>query len=110
MITTTGTIYTHFWTLIANGSMQATFDQKMAQIRTLLKHFPERKFILIGDNGEKDPEVYRRIQKAFPYQIQEIRIRVVADTKDNPGRLDRMTRIPPEKEDGETCSEFINTF
>lgn len=73
----------------------------------MLTHFLQQKFILIGDNGERYPEAYRLIQKKFPAQIQEIRIRVVADNKDNPGRLDRMARIPSDADTGETCNEFV---
>jgi hypothetical protein len=39
--------YKDFWTLIANGSMQATFDQKMAQIH------PEK------DDGETCSELIK---------------------------------------------------
>ena len=34
-----------------------------------------RRFILIGDSGEKDPEVYGDIARAFPRQIDRILIR-----------------------------------
>ena len=85
--------YKDFWTLIANGSQQATVDQKLEQIRTLLTHFPGRKFILIGDSGEKDPEVYKQIRNEFPSQIEEIRIRMVVYDKDKIDRLDRMTQM-----------------
>ncbi len=36
-----------------------------------------RKFILIGESGERDPEVFRKIKEEFPGQAQEIRIRDV---------------------------------
>ncbi|NUO79935.1 App1 family protein [candidate division KSB1 bacterium] len=53
----------------------ATFEQKMEQISTIMMRFPERKFVLIGDSGEKDPEIYREIQMRFPQQVREICIR-----------------------------------
>jgi hypothetical protein len=55
----------------------ATLDQKVRQITALMIHFPRRKFILIGDSGEKDPEVYRAIRKLFPDQVVRILIRDV---------------------------------
>jgi hypothetical protein len=67
----------------------ATFNQKITQISELMTRFPERKFILIGDSGEKDPEVYREIAARFPHQIEEIRIRDL-----NIARLRGMTIIP----------------
>jgi phosphatidate phosphatase APP1 len=40
-------------------------------------HLPRRKFILVGDSGEKDPEVYRVMQRLFPDQVLKIYIRDV---------------------------------
>lgn len=79
--------------LVTNENV--TFDQKVSQITTIMKHFPDRQFILVGDSGEKDPEVYREIQASFPKQVREIRIRdVVNDRKLNPLRLEGMQIIP----------------
>lgn len=79
--------------LVTNENI--TFEQKISQISEIIQRFPERKFILIGDSGEKDPEVYREIKKKFPGQIQEIRIRdVVNDREKNKSRLEGMTIIP----------------
>lgn len=72
-----------------------TFKQKIAAIREIMQRFPERTFILVGDSGEQDPEVYRQIKLEFPGQVQEIRIRdVVNDRERNPVRLQGMTIIP----------------
>lgn len=58
---------------------QATFDQKVSQITEILRHFPERRFVLVGDSGECDPEVYWTIARdeALREQIQGIWIRDV---------------------------------
>jgi phosphatidate phosphatase APP1 len=80
-------------TLVTNEN--ATMEQKLSQIGEILRRFPERRFILIGDSGEKDPEVYRKIRDRFRDQVLEIRIRdVVNDREKNPGRLQGMTIIP----------------
>lgn len=72
----------------------ATMTQKISQISEIMRNFPERKFLLIGDSGEKDPEVYREIRDRFHGQVLEIRIRdVVNDREKNPGRLEGMTII-----------------
>lgn len=79
--------------LITNS--EQTFDHKVAQISLILERFPRRKFILVGDSGEKDPEVYRAIRAKFPEQVQEIWIRdIVNDRKRNTGRLAGMHIIP----------------
>jgi hypothetical protein len=61
----------------AVGGDLATLDQKVRQITNLMIHMPRRKFILAGDSGEKDPEVYRAIRKLFPDQVLKVYIRDV---------------------------------
>lgn len=50
---------------------------KGAVIQLLLRHMPHRKFILIGDSGEKDPEIYHRICLRYPEQVCGLFIRQV---------------------------------
>ena len=50
---------------------------KLSVIEPLLKQFPKRKFILIGDSGERDPEIYGELARRFPGQIERIYIRDV---------------------------------
>jgi hypothetical protein len=51
---------------------------KAIVIHSLLSTFPERKFLLVGDSGERDPEIYCRAARRFPEQVQGIYIRDVA--------------------------------
>lgn len=74
-----------------------TYEQKIEQISLIFTHFPEREFILVGDSGERDPEVYRAILERFPDQVREIMIRdVINDRELNPGRLEGFTIIEAE--------------
>ena len=50
---------------------------KYRVIRTIFRIFPERRFVLVGDSGEKDPEIYGAIARKFPRQIERILIRRV---------------------------------
>ncbi|RHZ49349.1 hypothetical protein Glove_522g88 [Diversispora epigaea] len=61
---------------------------KFMYIRELLKDFPERKFILIGDTGELDPEIYTTIARENPDRIIKIFVRDVttAHVKDLPAQ------------------------
>lgn len=52
---------------------------KPPQIKELLSIYSERDFILIGDAGEHDPEVYGDIARAYPNRIRHIYIRRVAN-------------------------------
>ena len=62
----------------------SSLETKPPQIIAIIKRYPERKFILIGDSGEKDPEVYAQIQQQFPQQIIKILIRnVTQESADN---------------------------
>jgi len=77
------------------SSLDATYDHKLHEINTLMDKFPDRKFILIGDSGEIDPEVYNEIKKNRPAQVKEIVIRdVINDAVAHPFRLAGMTPIP----------------
>lgn len=52
-------------------------DHKCAAIDAILRMYPKLPFILIGDSGEKDPEIYREIVRRFPNRIRVIYIRSV---------------------------------
>ncbi|KAI9591702.1 hypothetical protein BDF19DRAFT_453939 [Syncephalis fuscata] len=42
---------------------------KQDRIIDIFNDFPHRRFILVGDSGEKDPEVYADIAKRFPDRV-----------------------------------------
>ncbi|KAL7542907.1 hypothetical protein ACHAXR_012209 [Thalassiosira sp. AJA248-18] len=67
-------------------------DYKLRQIEPLLASFPQRKFILIGDSGEKDPEVYAELYRRYPDQIDKIWIRNVNNANET-----RMEGVDPER-------------
>ncbi len=50
---------------------------KQAVIEPLLQRFPHRRFVLVGDSGESDPEIYAGVARAYPTQVQTILIRDV---------------------------------
>ena len=54
---------------------------KLSQINTILNTFPELPFILIGDSGQKDPEIYAEIAMQNSKRIKAIYIRDVTDDK-----------------------------
>lgn len=60
--------------------------QKQKEISNLLKSYPNLKFILIGDSGEKDGDIYQEISTLFPGRIKAIYLRSVNHSK-------RMKRI-----------------
>jgi len=53
---------------------------KLGIIRTLLGAYPELPFVLIGDSGQEDPEIYHQAVREHPGRIYAIYIRDVAAT------------------------------
>jgi phosphatidate phosphatase APP1 len=50
-------------------------QHKLGCIRPILDSYPELKFVLIGDSGERDPEIYRQVVREYPGRILAIYIR-----------------------------------
>ena len=55
--------------------------QKQKEILNLLKTYPNLPFILIGDSGEHDPDIYIELAKQFPERIKAIYLRSVKHKK-----------------------------
>ena len=68
---------------------------KAATIRGLLKRFPQRQFLLVGDSGEADPEIYGAMARKFPRQIAGIYIREMDAPKARPKRYAKAFRGVP---------------
>ena len=56
---------------------------KLENIRRVLDTYPHLPFILIGDDGEQDPKIYRRIVGEYPERIRVIYIRKVRENTGN---------------------------
>jgi phosphatidate phosphatase APP1 len=52
-------------------------SHKLSKIEPILQLYPHLPFILIGDSGEQDPEIYRDVVKKYPQRIRAIYIRSV---------------------------------
>jgi phosphatidate phosphatase APP1 len=66
---------------------------KRSNIKRILEAFPQLPFVLIGDSGEQDPEIYREIVKEYSGRIRVIYIRSV--NKD-PSRIRAIDRLIEE--------------
>ncbi|KAG0100858.1 hypothetical protein BGZ93_000045 [Podila epicladia] len=56
-------------------------ENKRRCIREILSDFPNRKFILVGDSGEIDMEIYTEMALAYPDQIFRIFIRDITTSR-----------------------------
>ena len=52
---------------------------KLQVIEPMLKQFPNRRFVLVGDSGERDPEAYAILARKYPRQVAGIFIRNVTN-------------------------------
>lgn len=74
-------------------------NHKLEKMRQILNYYPEMKFILIGDSGQHDPELYAEITREFPDRILSIYIRDVTKKKRDQevqkiaGSLDHQTEM-----------------
>lgn len=78
------------------------FDQfayKTAKIAEIFRRLPNHRFVLMGDDGEKDPEIYRDIAQRFPTRVAAVFIRKV---NPDPNRI----RFP-EQQDFEKGAEIV---
>lgn len=82
-----------FYNLFRKGT-----ETKPLQIEPILNVFPERHFVLIGDSGEQDPEVYADIMRKYAKQILRIYIRNVSSASAADSRFQEVFRgISPQK-------------
>ena len=49
--------------------------RKRSAVVDVLNHFPDARFLLVGDSGEQDLELYAEVARARPEQILAIFIR-----------------------------------
>ena len=61
--------------------MLSSEAHKLPVIRGLLDFYPDLPFVLIGDSGQQDPEIYTRIIEEYPGRILAVYIRDVSDER-----------------------------
>lgn len=69
-------------------------NSKVGIIAGILKRLPDRQFVLVGDSGEKDPEIYRFLARRFPKQIRAVLIRNLDTRPLDADRLRKLGAIP----------------
>ncbi|MBX9449081.1 MAG: App1 family protein [Taibaiella sp.] len=61
-------------------------EGKLFRIARIIIAFPENQFVLLGDNSQRDPEIYAAIAEKYPQQIAHILIRNVSRDKETATR------------------------
>lgn len=70
-------------------------DHKLGIIEPLLKRFPRRQFVLVGDSGERDPEIYGILARSHPRQVKRVFIRDITDEGSETARYGNAFRDVP---------------
>lgn len=71
----------NLWDVLRNVKFPPQNTHKISTLEELLKLFPEKKFILMGDNTQHDLEIYLGVAEKFPANISRIIIRKVVERK-----------------------------
>ena len=68
-------------------------NHKLAKIALILSFYPDLQFVLIGDSGEQDPEIYAEVIRRYPTSVRMIYIRNV---NPDPSRIEALDRLIEE--------------
>ncbi|MEA3273714.1 MAG: App1 family protein [Pseudomonadota bacterium] len=55
-------------------------EKKYRVLEGIFADFPQRRFILVGDSGEADPEVSSALARSYGHQVEKIFVRVVPNS------------------------------
>lgn len=71
------------------GSMRDLWrhGHKFSRVREILHAFPDTRFLLVGDSGQRDAEIYSLIVRSFPGRIPAVYIRDVLPTATRRNRI-----------------------
>jgi hypothetical protein len=73
-------------------------EHKLPAIQSLVEAYPRRRFILVGDAGEADPEIFGKAYHAHPGRIDRLLIRDVTGGDGASARYQEAFKgVPPEK-------------
>ncbi len=70
---------------------------KPAVLDALFSAYPKRRYVLVGDSGEHDPEIYAEVARRFPKNVVRILIRdVTHEASDSPRYKETFSQINSE--------------
>lgn len=70
---------------------------KSTLLRAIFAEFPERVFVLVGDTGEQDPEIFGTLAREFPKQVLRIFLRESQTPATDAARLTKaFEKLPPD--------------
>lgn len=86
------------WRKEVFGEGSSSSGHKLAAIEGLMREFPRRRYALVGDSNEKDPEIYGEIARQFPTQVASIHIRnTTGEAREAARYAGAFREVPPER-------------
>lgn len=71
---------------------------KLEAIEPILNAFPRRRFVFVGDSGQRDPEVYGSFARRYPEQVVRVLIRnVTSERADSERFANAFDGVPRER-------------
>lgn len=67
-------------------------SHKLEAIRGIMELYPTLPFVLIGDSGQEDPEIYREVVARYPSRVLAIYIRNVTPDRARAARIGALAR------------------
>ncbi|KAG5979336.1 hypothetical protein E4U55_005275 [Claviceps digitariae] len=83
-----GSLHLKQYSGMLQGIFEPVAERKKTTLNRLIKDFPRRKFLLVGDSGEADLEVYTELALANPGRVLAIFIRDVTTPEKSTGFFD----------------------
>lgn len=75
-----GSMHLKQYSGMLQGIFEPVAERKRGNVERVIKDFPQRRWVLVGDSGEADLEVYTEIVEKFPGRILAVFIRDVTTT------------------------------
>ena len=89
-----GAMFLKDWGIDRETLLMASHDaHKLAAIRDILAFYPHFRFLLVGDNGERDVDIYSAIVAEFGARIAAVFIRDVSGTCSQGAKADLLRGI-----------------
>lgn len=77
-----GSIHLKDYAGVLSQLFEAPAERKKFNLEQILRDFPQRRFILVGDSGEGDLEAYVELAKVYPQQVLGIYIRDITSDRE----------------------------
>jgi phosphatidate phosphatase APP1 len=78
------------------SSLDPPAQYKVERISKLIDVLPHRRFVLVGDSGEHDPEAYAQLAQKYPNQVRMILIRnITCESRECERYKTAFAHVPP---------------